>query len=193
MADEAPPSGSAERDFTGRDTTVITSACLMRALTEQDREVMQRNIRNGILFALPACFFFVLLGAAIVYLFWNEGLTKFKYFVGMLGGVMMSTMGAFFCKLVVVGLRAQRAELRAGVKAVLSGRVTDKRISDTKNVDSTEVMFRRADHIRRWYLTVEDEEFEVEKVDYDRFELGSRVAVHLAPDTGLLLRMEALA
>lgn len=74
-------------------------------------------------------------------------------------------------------------------KHVIKGGVTDKRSATVTIVDDTEVLFKRSDRVRRWYVSIGEEEFEVEKQVDDAILLGVPAEAHLAPESGFLLQI----
>jgi hypothetical protein len=165
----------------------------LHKFSEQEAAQLKQNINNGLYIGIPFCLLFVFGGMFLFYVFLEMGVLKFKYILGMICGAGMSVMGLFFIRLIINGTNLQKKELALGEKAVFQGTITNKRESVAQITDNTDdVLFRRTDNIKRWYVAVDDEDYEVEKPLYDRLEIGNKVEVHLAPDSGYLLDIKVI-
>lgn len=72
---------------------------------------------------------------------------------------------------------------------MFNAKVTKKEIVDAVQSEDPEPVLQRGVIIRRWYLYLDDEEFEVEMNVYEKFNLGQEITVHVS-QRAFLLKVE---
>jgi hypothetical protein len=166
------------------------------ALTSNDFYILKNN-RNDIYFSYIPLFFLVLLVTAggFFYLYYHQPTTSkpgfsWQYFIPLVFLALATSVIALAMKRKTSLLRK---DIVYGKKKIIKGVVRDKQDQSTlfapmpTLMEDTEPSIRENVLQKQYILVIDDYQEEVDEETYQKFAIGEKVSIHMAPHSQVIL------